>query len=565
MAKGTWKESSDKDKESWFIQLAKYLPMMNVNYAGEWAKKVKEGLSGDFKAQSDEAWNKTLDEWIDKKLIDQDGKKLLLTINNISPAIKWLVQLYIMLSINFREINQTLDISTLADQFYKMSLATPNPAPVDALVRSMIIDPKRSTENRKEMKKHGFDDTQIDNIILSHYRTIEENTIRTMYLRGIIDVEKMYERMRELGYTDTRTKEIVQTWELLPSPQDLFLMVAHEAFEPDIYNKLGLNVEFPTEQVEWLKKQGISEDWARKFWIAHWEQPSIGQGFEMLHRGVIDDNDLDILFRTVEIPSYWREKLTKIAYSPYTRVDVRRMHDLGVLNDEQLLRAYKDLGYDDEKAANMVEFTIKYNEDTQKQLTQSTVLTCYNEDLIDKNEARQMLIDQGYTYEVAGYYLDIEDYKKAKEYQDLWLGNLKDQYLLGMIDADKARSSMNQAGFRGEKIDNLLAAWNLDFYKYQRLPSKSDLDRFLVKGIITDKEYVNYMQQSGFTKETIAWYLKDMEGELYQKGRAPTRADVETWYKKKIISELEFRNELKAMGYDDRYIGYLIKELGRIK
>ena len=82
------------------------------------------------------------------------------------------------------------------------------------------------------------------------------------------------------------------------------MMVAKEAFEPDIYTTLGLDEEFPSEQVKWLEDQGISEEWARKYWIAHWDQPSIGQGFEMLHRGVIGPATLDMLFRAIEIPSF---------------------------------------------------------------------------------------------------------------------------------------------------------------------------------------------------------------------------------------------------------------------
>ena len=154
-------------------------------------------------------------------------------------------------------------------------------------------------------------------------RPYDENTVRNLYLREVITKEGMEKRMLELGYNKERTAEIIQGWPVIPGVGDLLHLVAKEAFEPDIIKHYGYDEEYPDEQTKWLKMQGLSEDWIRKFWYAHWETPSIGQGFEMLHRGFIDEKELDDLFRTVEIPPFWRDKLRGIAFNPFTRVDVR--------------------------------------------------------------------------------------------------------------------------------------------------------------------------------------------------------------------------------------------------
>ncbi|GAH93918.1 unnamed protein product, partial [marine sediment metagenome] len=44
----------------------------------------------------------------------------------------------------------------------------------------------------------------------------------------------------------------------------------------------------------------------------HWSLPSPSQGFEMLHRGVIDEAELNMLLRALDIMPFWREKLTKV-------------------------------------------------------------------------------------------------------------------------------------------------------------------------------------------------------------------------------------------------------------
>ena len=81
--------------------------------------------------------------------------------------------------------------------------------------------------------------------------------------------------------------------------------------------------------------------------------PSIGQGFEMLHRRVIEDADLDLLLRALDVMPFWREKLKDISYNPLTRVDVRRMHRIGVLEEEGVFNAYLDVGYNEENAQLM--------------------------------------------------------------------------------------------------------------------------------------------------------------------------------------------------------------------
>jgi len=338
--------------------------------------------------------------------------------------------------------------------------------------------------------------------------------------------------------------------------------VAKEAFEPDMYEKLGLAEEFPTEQPEWLKKQGISDYWARKYWIAHWDQPSIGQGFEMLHRGVIDFETLDLLFRAVEIPRFWRDKLTKIAYTPYTRVDVRRMHDMGVLTDEELLRAYMDLGYDPDKAVKMAEFTIRYNAEHDKELTRSTIISSYTSGLIDRDHALQLLMDCDYSHDLADYYLTFADYEEEKDTQDLLFDNIRERYLLNLITETEVRNLLNQMGIKSTKIDAYIARWNLTRYKYEPIPTKDELDNWLLRGVIDESQWRDKMHQRGYSQRDIQCYYESLLQETAVRGRLPTKADLTSWFKAGIITAKEFADEMTRLNYAPRYIRYYLQSLG---
>ena len=556
------KEGTEKAGESFFRKIAAHIANSFTAMIPEAVSLGYDMFRGKIPAAKDFGWAHWCEKLYTDGKIDKDTSELIRAIEDAPFPIDTISALMARVSVFTNEIKGVMDIYNLDRQYSHLAKTTPNPAPIDNLIRSMIIDPKRTNENRAQLAKHGYDKTQIDNMILSYYRTIDEGTIRACYLRKIITNEVMYERMHELGYTDTRIKEIVQTWELIPGPADLFTMVAKEAFEPDIYRALGLDKEFPTEQVEWLKKQGISEDWAKKYWIAHWDQPSIGQGFEMLHRAVITPAELNLLFRAVEIPDFWRDKLTQIAYMPFTRVDVRRMHDMGTLSDNELIRSYMDLGFDAEKALKMAQFTVSFNAAKEKELTRSAILKSYENGLISKVNAKLLFTSQDYSDALAEYYLTLSDYNTDSETQDLLFDNIKERFLLGDLSATEVKNKLAAMNVQGDKIDALLAKWSLRKFKYQHLPSLADLTDFLLREIISETQYRSIMSRHGYSAGHIQWYLDAIKEPEAANPRLPSRTDLEHFLVKGIIDTTEYHGEMKKLRYSDKYINYYLLEMG---
>ena len=94
-----------------------------------------------------------------------------------------------------------------------------------------------------------------------------------------------------------------------------------------------------------MKEWGFDKFWADSYWGAHWQLPSITQLNEMLFRGVISRETWESYVRFNDFVPAQIDNLARISYSPFTRVDSRRMYRLGVLTDEQLLQSYADVGY----------------------------------------------------------------------------------------------------------------------------------------------------------------------------------------------------------------------------
>ncbi len=387
----------------------------------------------------------------------------------------------------------------------------PNDAEPSSLLPAVLLDPDNTEAVRKVMKDIGLPKAQIDLYFQTLERVYDENNIRTLFLRGVLSEGDMIKRMKQLGYTDQTISELVQAWPVIPGAGDLFHLVAKEAFEPDMITKYGYDEEFPVDQVKWLKMQGISEDWARKYWYAHWDTPSIGQGFEMLHRGVINDEELDDLFRTIEIPPFWRDKLTKIAFNPFTRVDVRRMHKSGVLGDDELINAYLDAGYNEDRAIKMAEFTILYNAGGETDLTRAQIITGFKDYILTKDEAIELMGLIHISTETAEFLILLEEYKRSLKLQTEQVKSSKRRYMLSLVTLGESRDKLNALDLPSKKIDVLLESWELEKYDNQKIPTKTELAKFMKSQIIDENTYRVEMHKLNYTDKYINWYLENIK------------------------------------------------------
>lgn len=152
----------------------------------------------------------------------------------------------------------------------------------------------------------------------------------------------------------------------IPPVADIITMAVREAFTPAIAARFGQYEDLPSEFVTWVQKKGLSKEWAERYWAAHWSLPSPQQGFEMLHRGIIGKDDLYMLMRALDIMPFWRDKLIEMAYTRFTRIDIRRMYNIGVMNESDVKAAYIRIGYNDNDATLMTRFVVKLKEQTDE-------------------------------------------------------------------------------------------------------------------------------------------------------------------------------------------------------
>ena len=388
------------------------------------------------------------------------------------------------------------------------SLLMPNE--IDELLRR---HPDQIAIELEQLTKHGYSDELIS------ARTLLRNTLLgaqdsiSLWHRAEIQEDELDRRLGQLGYIDAEIAGIKTLAYPIPPVQDLIRFAVREVFTPEIATEFGIFEDFPPDFSSEAGKHGLSEFWQLAYWGAHWELPSAQMGFEMLHRGVITTDQMDLLLRAADVMPYWRDKITAIAYSPFTRVDIRRMHKLGVLSDDDVTRAYMDIGYSPEKAKVLTEFTIRLNDpandidDEAKALTRAQVLRFFRDKLFSEDESMALLTDIGYDVPTAQLFITLEVLNEQERMLELRIRTIKAQYRNGLIDYNDAVVAFDALELPSARRELILAEVEMETEENVRLPTRADLDRFYKADLLEDIEYVKGVIDLGYSFETASKFL----------------------------------------------------------
>ena len=484
------------------------LDMASIKLEQEGPKWSDSGADGETPEE-----NKLIAKLLELKIIDDEVASYLAQIVNSTGLTGGLLMGAILIGIALKSIGIIGEIS--GGDFYKDLLArfTPNVPGGSELLKPLLLSPDNEEPILQAIRENGLNQAHIDMLRLNSEHVFDPEDVKRLYWRKLIDLETAKKELARSGMTPDRIALLVETWTVIPSIQDLLFMVAKEAFEPDQIAIFGLGAEFPNEQVEWMEKQGLSREWALRFWYAHWNPPSLQMGFEMLHRGFLDDEGINALFRVHEIPPYFRERLKGIAYRPLTRVDVRRIYRAGKMNIDQVKRSYLDLGYNDENAQIMTDWTESEYGQEEKSLTRSQIESAYADGILSEPDAITLLVQVGYNPDQAQWITNNVELQEVKRLQDKVIGVIESQFLNHMIDEVQARTELGKQDVSSARVDVYLMEWELERELDVKLPSKTDLSKFFKAEVIDETQYREFLLELGYDNAIAQMYIK------YDKGK----------------------------------------------
>ncbi len=269
-----------------------------------------------------------------------------------------------------------------------------------------------------------------------------------MSRHGYITKAQKEDILGKYGYRTEYADALEKLSEYYPNAQDFITFAVRDTFKPEIVEKYGYDKEYPSDIDPFVIRSGMSVEWMHHFWRAHWQLPSPQMGYEMMHRDIIKKDELETLLRIGDMAPWWIDKVIGISYSPYTRVDTRRLFVDGVIDRAKVLRNYKDIGYDEEHAENLTEWTCKGLSDEKKaatkDLTEAKIMKAYEYGEYDTAQTTVFLKALGYNDEEAALIISIRDYEITFDELDQEWKVIKAKYLAGLLNDDTAVNEMER-------------------------------------------------------------------------------------------------------------------------
>ena len=407
----------------------------------------------------------------------------------------------------------------------------------------------------------GFAQPVSDGVYQASHQLLSGQDYTVLWRRGIIEESALTTKLRQLRFSENDIGNLKRVTEFYPQPQDLIRFAVREVYTPAAIEKFGMREDMPDEFIEAAGKGSVPPEQAENYWMAHWELPSPAQVFEMFQRDIIDKDTMMMGLKALDIMPFWRDKLTGIAYNTLTRVDIRRMHAMGVLDDQQTEDAYRHQGYSPENAELMLRFTQEYNSGDTKGITRASVLSSYKEGMITDAQLKEYLEMLGYSDSVVSYWMSVAEYEKTADEIEEVRSDLFLQYRLGLIDMSDLRVELGYHDLPATYIEAQIVKEERQPTKKIKVPSRTDLESWWKKGVISEEGFYKRVVAMGYLPKDVRNYIEEIEiEEGVPKRKYLSRTDYLRWYFNDMLTRDETESILKDMRISETDIGRLLME-----
>lgn len=389
------------------------------------------------------------------------------------------------------------------------------------------------------LQGQGWTDEQIVAAELATAGWLDLPALFSLWRREEITEAQFEERLLAGGMAPTAVPMWKKLKDLIPGPGDLVRFALREVWRPEVVAKWGYDQAWVTEFGDWMKKQGLSEEWARAYWRAHWIVPSIAQGFEMMWRKEIDEDELEELMKINDLAPGWIRPMMNVARPVPGRIDRRYAYREGEIGWEQLFELYKFDGYTDDWAEILANTTAKMAISEAKGLTRAAVVAAYKKRRLSSAEAIGMLDDIGIPGDVAAFFLSQADADRADQLLDRRVDNIGRQYQVGDLSESQTRDALATLQVPADEVAVYIEEWSITLTAKVKRPSRANLDKFFLRGVIGIGAYRDQMDRLSYSALYVDWYLASLAIErqaIAEKEEREARAEQERIEKARIKS-----------------------------
>ena len=448
-------------------------------------------------------------------------------------------------------------IVPLRYRFNEMNPTTvPGPRDLmDMIARGTISE----DEYRQSMKFNALDDTWASAMMAAAYRTPAFSDLQLMYWRGEIAEADVGEALARQGLLPELIPPYLKIMERVPGPGDLVRMAVREAFQVRPGDE-----EISSTFIAKMGLQGYVEEAVYWFWRAHWVLPSVGQVFDMYHRGIPMPMGVTDYLKWADYAPEWRVPLEKLSWSLPGRIDARWMFRWGLIGMEELRDLTIKQGVAPEWADRVSQATAKNQWLTEINRLRDNAKRDYVQGYATEDQLRANLAGIGYPPEWIEFHVrdSVEDGERALK--DDIVSALGAGYLKDLVTEDVLEASLKSVIVRPRVVQMEMERLYVRKYVRPQTPTVaqvpvvpvSTLKRAFRDGIITESNFRAELEARDYGPADIdvfvaieaATIAEEME-EMPEVRKTATLGTLRMAFREGVISEGELISELEARDY----------------
>lgn len=337
--------------------------------------------------------------------------------------------------------------------------------------------------------------------------TYDDSTLTQLYFKKDVSIDFIHQQLIKRGLTAEQRQHWFKVREIIPSPGELISIAVREGFNDAVASRFGYDEDYPVVAAEYAEKQGLDQKFFKAHWRAHWILPGLVQVREMYHRGIISNTDLQVYLKSADIPSFWRRNITTWMQRIVTRVDARRMYDLGIWNESRIFEHYQELGYSTQDATDMTLWTsLEYMSDS-RELTKTDILSMYRDGILNDNEATSYLTALDFKPNAIILLLSHQILKRNEQYERTVIQNVQKLYVGGFYSRSDVFVQMGKLDTPSDVIVQSLTVWDLAKELAIRVPSITQLRDMVRQNVISVVQFREQLRNKKYNETYIAWYV----------------------------------------------------------
>lgn len=404
-----------------------------------------------------------------------------------------------------------------------MDYASPDNPPSTADMNGMLLANTVSDDEWRCIVRGNNDcDTWQERIVQAGRARPNPAEVAQLYLRKKIDEPEYRRRMRENGVLSSEDRTLIHDLQFQqPTLQDIVTMMVRDVFDPAVVEKYQYDADFDQKftgaALNLAEAVGFDKETAKLFWRAHWDLPSNQAAYEMLHRlrpGAVDPSiettaaDVEKLLDINDIPLYWRKRLMAISYNPLTRVDVRRMYNIGALSREEVVNAYQDAGYEKTNAERLAKFAER---DRRKSLLALPEGKSYLKGGLSTDQFKDRLFAKGISRDDIDWAVSELEFLRSVALREKCVESTHKRYLAGGLTFAEVVSELIQVGLKPDQATSLSAQWDCELSSRSKQVTAAMLLKWYQDSLITDTDLAQRLARLNYTAEALDGIVRDAQ------------------------------------------------------